>query len=1064
MKIKKVEIEGFRAYKFRKDGIFDFTLDDDTPSNFVALYAPNGFGKSSFYDAVEWAFTANLERYTAEHNKKNNHSAARGTKQDQVPLKILRNKDVPDHIITRVEVITTRGDFPRSLPKLRSNSMDLNLGPTKNKNGKEGKGFEKIILSQDAIDRFLREAKPQERYQLFMQHFGGEAEALRTEITAILTENKMTLDSLRKQKSDVKKRLKAPVDPTIFEKFNSLAESLNNEGESISLVTEAFDSSAEYKLVSSIIERKHALSSSCAVERQRERSLLEQASRLEEFQLNLDVITEQSSRFTFLTKGATDSQHYQALSAAYDKNQKDWQQYTAQLTELDAIEKFIPGFLTDESESKKATSEREALINEKADISLSLNAAQSSVKQCQDALTATDQRALALRSMIAGSSAIYSEISMHKDGLLGLKSQLQKKHDSIKIDKGERERITLNLNKLSALPVTSESLRGPDGILFELPPSRIQEVYSAQQELELLQKHDFAIRTTQLALTRQKQAIELLVSHGLTYLASWPSDNCPLCRANHPSSDALTSAIRNNDLLTEAERQNAIQLEQIAARIISLKYLVDSALTEAKDRLGKKIIGIKTQLNQLSSRIHSVEQECHSLATIISTTEQTIAALQLRVWSLDSNELHTRIDAELASLSHASTSQREQLSLANKRLIDVQAQMVKISNRIEALHLLVAGITAKEQNKTIVAFASKEAVRDFGYLQGHCFQKRANLERSAHESSTQMEALSAQCHELHKTMLDDGNWIDFQLLIAQKDDVSRIISDATFVVDSFLGSLSRLLGEDIEPNPTFIKSKIEMAIQAAAKQSAYLATKIDRLELLTVQLAAFKPYLESLVLRERLAEIDKKILEHQLVDSKLSADRELVFAELRERIGSFFFSDLINAIYSKIDPHPSFKEVDFIPDFDSAQPGLNIVIKDDFGGVISPILYFSAAQLNILSLSVFLANALHAKDDKGNSLDAILIDDPIQSMDSINVLAVIDLLRNISLRFDKQIIISTHDENFFDLLKLKIPTEVFGSKFLQLESFGVVSQMQSARDFVAGLPRSAITDDGTHDE
>src|SRR3990167_3748648 len=124
MKIKKVEIEGFRAYKFRKDGIFDFTLDDGTPSNFVALYAPNGFGKSSFYDAVEWAFTSSLDRYTAEYNKKNNHSAARGTKQDQVPLKILKNKDVPENIVTRVEVITTRGDFPRSLPKLRSNRSE----------------------------------------------------------------------------------------------------------------------------------------------------------------------------------------------------------------------------------------------------------------------------------------------------------------------------------------------------------------------------------------------------------------------------------------------------------------------------------------------------------------------------------------------------------------------------------------------------------------------------------------------------------------------------------------------------------------------------------------------------------------------------------------------------------------------------------------------------------------------------------------------------------------------------------------------------------------------------
>lgn len=104
---------------------------------------------------------------------------------------------------------------------------------------------------------------------------------------------------------------------------------------------------------------------------------------------------------------------------------------------------------------------------------------------------------------------------------------------------------------------------------------------------------------------------------------------------------------------------------------------------------------------------------------------------------------------------------------------------------------------------------------------------------------------------------------------------------------------------------------------------------------------------------------------------------------------------------------------------------------------ISPALYFSSAQLNILSLSIFLAKALHIEHD-GQPVRSILIDDPIHSMDSINVLSVIDLLRNISIKFDRQIILSTHDENFYELLKLKVPEEKFGSKFIKFKSFGVV--------------------------
>lgn len=57
-------------------------------------------------------------------------------------------------------------------------------------------------------------------------------------------------------------------------------------------------------------------------------------------------------------------------------------------------------------------------------------------------------------------------------------------------------------------------------------------------------------------------------------------------------------------------------------------------------------------------------------------------------------------------------------------------------------------------------------------------------------------------------------------------------------------------------------------------------------------------------------------------------------------------------------------------------------------------------------------------------------------MDSINILATIDLFRSLVVNHNKQIILSTHDKNFHELLKKKIPSEVFGSTFIKLETFG----------------------------
>ena len=63
MKFKKIEISAFRIYDKVENATFDFSIDDNSIADFVSLYAPNGYGKTSFYDAVEWGMTNNIQRF-----------------------------------------------------------------------------------------------------------------------------------------------------------------------------------------------------------------------------------------------------------------------------------------------------------------------------------------------------------------------------------------------------------------------------------------------------------------------------------------------------------------------------------------------------------------------------------------------------------------------------------------------------------------------------------------------------------------------------------------------------------------------------------------------------------------------------------------------------------------------------------------------------------------------------------------------------------------------------------------------------------------------------------------
>ena len=257
MKLKKVTIEAFRAYKYKVDGTFDFTIDGNKPSNFVSIYAPNGFGKSSFYDAVEWALTNNVSRYISDTYKKSNDVAARSTKLDGVPQYILRNKDVDSMVETSVLVSTTEKDFLRKLNNTRVDSRDFKFNERDTEEGT--KSFRNIILSQDAIDRFIREVKPEDRYDSFMEHFDGNAEKARKNLHVMANEVNSKLVKLKDRHTEVSSQIVKGVNEDVFVEYNNIVSHLLSLRETIQPISSDFSSSQELEIVSSILSRKHQL-------------------------------------------------------------------------------------------------------------------------------------------------------------------------------------------------------------------------------------------------------------------------------------------------------------------------------------------------------------------------------------------------------------------------------------------------------------------------------------------------------------------------------------------------------------------------------------------------------------------------------------------------------------------------------------------------------------------------------------------------------------------------------------------------------------------------------------
>ena len=125
---------------------------------------------------------------------------------------------------------------------------------------------------------------------------------------------------------------------------------------------------------------------------------------------------------------------------------------------------------------------------------------------------------------------------------------------------------------------------------------------------------------------------------------------------------------------------------------------------------------------------------------------------------------------------------------------------------------------------------------------------------------------------------------------------------------------------------------------------------------------------------------------------------------------------LVRDIYSRLDPHPAFKMIGFKHDMYYGKGTSSPVVRDITAGVeADPLIVFSASQANIAALSYFLAMSLGAGE---RALPFVLLDDPLHSMDDVNVLGFADLCR--FLRADRQLVLSTHDRRFANLLRRKL--------------------------------------------
>ena len=559
-----------------------------------------------------------------------------------------------------------------------------------------------------------------------------------------------------------------------------------------------------------------------------------------------------------------------------------------------------------------------------------------------------------------------------------------------------------------------------------------EKIHSEEEQLLLIEKRI----SEKGALENELQQL-IISSHKV--LEHLKGSKCPLCGTDFETQEKLLKNISENTVISTALEEDLQEKNVLADKINQHKNSMSEKRKELFDKIDKenseiieKIKSIDISAKQLRDE---KEQLKSTLNNIVSKLAQDYGDIKGTIEEDKQKELKGLVEATETNI----TATQQILNGLEKEINQCLADITSHEDKIKKID---EKSIALSEDDFYVEYTSRLGDEK---LSEECLDSWKNRLASIDEEIVQIgqQQKSSQCKldELIKSGIRKENAPSMK---DKRNVLAEELSEKLYVWNNTLSFLMNVCMIPIEgrAKSNEIKVAYESVLEATRKNQEKVDTKLTLLNKYEVLLTLGEKYSTNEVRKAELRNKEEQLKEETQKRDLINDERARLQKYLEDFVKGFFQLDIINKLYNTIDPHPEYKQIDFKCDFKNKDPRLNVVmysVKDGHDTIV-PNLYFSTAQINILSFCIFLAKALYAKTDKNEDLGCIFIDDPIQALDDINILSMIDLLRNVAYSLDKQIILTTHDRNFFELLKKKVPAELFGSRFLELKQRGVFSE------------------------
>jgi DNA repair exonuclease SbcCD ATPase subunit len=496
-----------------------------------------------------------------------------------------------------------------------------------------------------------------------------------------------------------------------------------------------------------------------------------------------------------------------------------------------------------------------------------------------------------------------------------------------------------------------------------------------------------------------------------------------------------TGALRKETL--EPLETRLAQISEQLSRVDELAEVGSVDARAAGDDLYRRALGLlgagRLSVTEPPTTSSALDRLLRELSAELSRVEREIATL-------------SALRQEMAELANTPKADVDQLTSLESRAAELATDLSQLDERI-------ADIVAR------IAEQQRRQIEDANRL-----NRAASLASLALDGLTDVCPVCQQKHDINKTRehlehliaLASGkpdHGLEDESLLAELNsrraelrveaEQSRARLDQERRAANELGArrsnlTTRLADLGVqEVSPAGLDARVER-LGGAARTLRELIRSGERLTLTVVRLGEQRRRAEltqeSAALREKIEAAKAQVLAqertHALAGRIIEALRGAALDVTRKQVENI--APLFQRIYSRIDPHPTFKVTQVLAQTRGGKGQLMVGVSDPDQGEAAheagPIL--SSSQLNSFAVSLFLALNLAVPSLR---LAVTMLDDPLQSLDSINLLGLIDVLRR--FREHRQIFVSTHEDRLLGLLQRKLRPVRTGEKLTTI-TFG----------------------------